>query len=379
MQNLKKNSLIRFAIFALALILAAGAISVLKSPTTSILSIPLEVFNFIKNETAGVIFYHRNMVERQRLANELMLFKKKANDANEALIENNRLKKILLFKQNSAFRVLAARVIACSPDNWSQAVIIDKGVSSGIKKGYIAINYLGLIGRVVEVSGVASKILLISDPGLGVSGIVQRNRQEGLVTGTLSTNLIMRYLPKGADIAAADVIVTSGLTANFPKGLIIGTVLIVILAVCQATFLNGFRFLGLRPDLLLICAIISGLIFNFDLKWLIAGSILSGALKDILTVNYFGLNIILFVLIALGVARLSKEITLDSTPVQTALTLCVCLLYNIVYIIISAYLGIFISLGMILRVTLAGSVYTALFFPVIYIVVSGLGFDKADI
>ncbi len=225
MQNLKKNHLIRYAAFALALILAVGVISVLKSPSTSILSIPLGIFTLIKNETAGVIFYHHNMVQRQRLYNELQLLKKTLNDANEALIENNRLKKILLFKQNSAFRVLAARVIARSPDNWSQAVIIDKGSSSGIKKGYIAINYLGLIGRVIEVSGQASKILLISDPGLGVSSVVQRSRQEGLVTGTLSTNLIMRYLPKDADITPTDVIVTSGLTANFPKGLIIGTVI----------------------------------------------------------------------------------------------------------------------------------------------------------
>lgn len=156
-------------------------------------------------------------------------------------------------------------------------------------------------------------------------------------------------------------------------------ILFVILAIAQATFLNGFRFLGLRPDLLFICAIISGLIFNFDLKWLIIGSITSGALKDILAVNYFGLNIILFVLIALAVARLSREITLDSTPVQMALTFCAGLFYNIVYIIISMYLGSFISFGMVLRVVLLGSIYTALFFPVIFIVVSGLGFEKADI
>ncbi|MFA6350478.1 MAG: rod shape-determining protein MreC [Candidatus Omnitrophota bacterium] len=225
MLNFKKNPLIRYAAFSLALILAVGIISALRSPAISILSIPLGIFTSVKNETAGLIFFHRNMVQRQRLSNELMFLKKKLNDANEAQIENNRLKKILLFKQNSAFRVMASRVIGRSPDNWSQAVIIDKGSSSGIKKGCIAISYLGLVGRVIDVSGQTSKILLISDPGLGVSSIAQRSRQEGLVTGTLSSNLIMRYLPKDADIAAADTIVTSGLTSNFPKGLIIGTVI----------------------------------------------------------------------------------------------------------------------------------------------------------
>lgn len=156
-------------------------------------------------------------------------------------------------------------------------------------------------------------------------------------------------------------------------------IIFVVLGIAQATFLDGFRLLGLKPDLLIICAIISGLVFNFDFKWLIAGAFLSGVLKDILGVNYFGLNIILFVFIALAVARLSKEITLDTTLVQMALTFCVCLLYNFVYLIIGAYLGNFVSLGMSFRVILPGSVYTALFFPVIFIAVTGLGFEKADL
>jgi len=86
------------------------------------------------------------------------------------------------------------------------------------------ISYLGLLGRVVEVSQSSSKVMLINDPALSVSAINQRSRQEGLVCGTLGNTLVMRYLPKDADIQASDIIVTSGLTDIYPKGLIIGTV-----------------------------------------------------------------------------------------------------------------------------------------------------------
>jgi rod shape-determining protein MreC len=35
----------------------------------------------------------------------------------------------------------------------------------------------------------------------------------------------MKYLPKDADIQVSDVIITSGLTETYPKGLLIGSVL----------------------------------------------------------------------------------------------------------------------------------------------------------
>jgi len=134
------------------------------------------------------------------------------------------LKELLSLKQNSPDKFIAARVIAHQPDNWSQAVIIDKGSQNGIKRGSAVISYLGLAGSVIEAASSTAKVMLISDPNLGVSAIVQRSRQEGLVCGTLGVNLMMRYLPKDADIALTDTIVTSGLTNKFPKGLLIGTV-----------------------------------------------------------------------------------------------------------------------------------------------------------
>jgi len=150
--------------------------------------------------------------------------KQKLNAQEETYLENKRLKQLLAFKQKTSYKVIAARVIGASADNWSSAIIIDKGSASGIKRGYVSVTYLGLVGRVIEVAESSSKILLMNDKDFGVSGIVQRSRQEGLVSGNLGSNLIMKYLPKDCDIKVDDVILTSGLTEAFPKGLLIGTV-----------------------------------------------------------------------------------------------------------------------------------------------------------
>jgi rod shape-determining protein MreC len=103
-------------------------------------------------------------------------------------------------------------------------VIVDKGSDSGIQRGTAVVNFLGLIGRVTETTVFTSKITLINDPNVAVSGMLQRSRQEGLISGTLGNYLIMRYLPEDVDAKPGDIVVTSGLNLMYPKGLLIGTI-----------------------------------------------------------------------------------------------------------------------------------------------------------
>lgn len=165
------------------------------------------------------------MVEFARLNNETENLRRRIFDLREVEQENTRLKGLLSFKQKSSLRLVAARVIARSPDSWSSSVIIDKGRYNGIRPGMAVINTQGLVGRVMESAEGSSKILLVNDPSQGISSIVQRSRQEGLVSGSLGPYLIMRYLPVDAQIAGGDIIITSELSQVYPKGLLVGKVI----------------------------------------------------------------------------------------------------------------------------------------------------------
>lgn len=171
-----------------------------------------------------MLFYHRNYLRNDLLEKQTDLLQQKINTLQEASIENARLRDLLHFKQLSSFKVVAARVIGRSPNNWSSVIIVDKGKNNGIKSGMAVITSLGFAGKVIETGSSVSKIMLANDPDFAVSAIAQRSRQEGLVSGTLGNLLIMRYLPKDADIKISDNIITSGLQSKFPKGLVIGTV-----------------------------------------------------------------------------------------------------------------------------------------------------------
>jgi rod shape-determining protein MreC len=222
-----KRSIILSAVYFSFLVLFSSLIPALRNPALCLLKLPLEFATFLKGEIGGVIFYHKNLTQNRILKIQIDLLKNKLNEKQEIYLENRRLNNLLFFKQKLPYRVIAARVIGRDPSNWSSTLIIDKGKSYGIKKGFVCVTYLGLIGRVAEVNDSASKIMLINDPNFSVSALVQRSRQEGLVCGSLSSSLMMKYLSYDSDIKVSDKVVTSGLTPSYPKGLVIGTVVAI--------------------------------------------------------------------------------------------------------------------------------------------------------
>lgn len=223
-----KNKKIAYS-FALAFFLVSVSAfqTVLRDPILETLKHPLNLLALLKREAGGIIFYHRNFIRNDQLEREAGLLRQRLNSVSEIDAENGRLRELLRFKQDSPYKVIAARVIGRSPDNWSSAIIIDKGGSHGVKRGMAAVTYLGLAGRVIETTHSTSRILLINDPNIAVSGLIRRSRQEGLVSGTLGNFLLMKYLPKDSDIRISDEVITSGLTAAYPKGLLIGRVVAV--------------------------------------------------------------------------------------------------------------------------------------------------------
>lgn len=224
MFKLSRKILINFILVVFALLLISNALSCFKNSAQTALTPQLSFFGLLKRELSGIIFFHRNMLQAEKLSAQANSLRWQLFQLRELSQENIRLKGLLNFKQKSPLRLVAARVIARSLEAWSSSVIIDKGKNNGVRIGMAVINLQGLVGRVVENTDNSSKVLLINDPSQGISSIVQRSRQEGLVNGTLGSNLIMRYLPDDAQITEGDIIVTSELSQFYPKGLLIGRV-----------------------------------------------------------------------------------------------------------------------------------------------------------
>jgi len=136
---------------------------------------------------------------------------------------------------------------------------------------------------------------------------------------------------------------------------------IVIFALLQATILNYVNIFNVKPDLLLISVIIASL--YFEPLWAMSLSIFAGVLKDIFSVNVFGMNTIPFFLWSFLIIKLSGKISFDSNYVRSVFIFIIAILNNIITRLIFLFLGNFISLGLFLRITFIESLYTALIFP----------------
>lgn len=215
-----KHPLVIAGLFILLLVLSPF----LRTSLMTVVRQPLRAVNWVRREINAVVFFHRNARLSVLRKDEIDVLRTRLSRMEEMRLENERLRELLDLRRTSDHRLLAARVIGRSADRWAFTLIIDKGERSGISRGMGVITRGGFVGRISNARSAVSKVLLISDPSLGISAMSQRSRQEGLISGTLGDMLIMRYLPDEPDIRAGDSIITSGLANIYPKGLSVGTV-----------------------------------------------------------------------------------------------------------------------------------------------------------
>jgi rod shape-determining protein MreC len=135
-----------------------------------------------------------------------------------------RLATIRNFRSNQNYASIVANVVGRDPSNWNASLIIDKGSAEGLVPGESVVSTLGVVGRIFEVGRNTAKVILLSDPSFAVAAVVERSRENGLLTGTLEGLCRLQYLTANADVKVGDEIVTSRLSSAFPEGVLIGKI-----------------------------------------------------------------------------------------------------------------------------------------------------------
>jgi rod shape-determining protein MreC len=162
--------------------------------------------------------------ENQRLLQALGESRQKIIQQHELELENQRLRELLNFKRSLPASAIAAEIIGKDPSAWFKTVIIDKGSAHGLRRGLPAVNSLGVVGQIIEVSSHQARLMLIIDRNSGADALVQRTRARGVVKGTSQAECYLDYVLHADDVRVGDLVVSSGFDGVFPKGLLIGTV-----------------------------------------------------------------------------------------------------------------------------------------------------------
>ncbi len=172
----------------------------------------------------GYIFLVHLQKENTMLKQRNAELQKENQQLKEMEFTNERLQKLLQFREKISSPVIAAEVIGQDSSSWFKSMTINKGEKSGVRRGMAVISPEGIVGQILKTSQNHSVVLLVTDYNSAVDSIVQRTRAKAIVEGKGENRCQLKYLLRSEEVAPGDVVVTSGLGGNFPKGLMIGEV-----------------------------------------------------------------------------------------------------------------------------------------------------------
>ncbi|HME43579.1 MAG TPA: rod shape-determining protein MreC [Syntrophorhabdales bacterium] len=201
--------------------------------------------------THGMFDGYINLVDVKRkngeLQKKLAVLQLQNQKLAELEKENERLRRLLHFMDQSPGTLIAARVIGEDVTNWFKCIIIDKGHGNGIREKMPVITPEGVVGQAVEVDQWHTKVMILIDTNSAIDVYVTGKQARGILAGTGRTTLKMKYVLKNDDIETGDRLITSGKDGIYPRGLPVGVVISVdknvvgLFAEVEVMPFNNFR------------------------------------------------------------------------------------------------------------------------------------------
>ena len=226
---------ILFLVLCLLLCLALIGLSRagLLAPLEELATIPLNLATGVLNRatlqlTGGVSDFVQLQSLQARnadLEDALARYQAELIELREIASDYERLAQLLDYTSTAANQeFVAANVINIDQTGLRRSITINRGTRDGIAIGMPVVSDQGLVGRVLDISANAARVLLITDRDSAVSARLQTSRVEGSLRGQLSGNLRLTMVPPGDSVAVGDLVLTSGLGGNFPADIVIGVV-----------------------------------------------------------------------------------------------------------------------------------------------------------
>lgn len=233
----KKNHYIRilslFALIAISIIspranaYTSKALNIVVTPFAKVTSFVNKSVNTVIDATLGSK-PNREMVAQLTQKNQDL--QKQVDELSFLVDQNDYLKLANEFYNNQTST--KANIILMDNKNAFDEMTIDKGSKDGVAIGDIVVspfkddqdNVVGaLIGKVIDVGLLSSKVSTILDQKYNLSFVHSKTSETGIIN-LRESNILSGYMINKTDIKVGDSIYTSGIGGRYPRGLYIGKV-----------------------------------------------------------------------------------------------------------------------------------------------------------
>lgn len=137
--------------------------------------------------------------------------------------ENETLRNALGIGLEKDFQLMLCNITG--KDFSQDSILIDRGSKDGVLKDLPVISEQKVVvGKIGEVYDNFSEVILISNKKSSFDAKIADKDIAGLVKGKGSLGIYFDLIPKGKEVIAGDLIVSTSLGGVFPKGLLVGAV-----------------------------------------------------------------------------------------------------------------------------------------------------------
>ena len=196
------------------------------SMTRGFRTVALEISGTVEARLAWLGALSFALADNERLRQENALLTSQLGQTRVALLENDRLKEALGFKQDEAVQLVAARVVARDQFGQTNFFTLDIGRSDGVDIDMAVIDVSGILGRVVQVSTGYSRVMSYLNTEFHVPAMIEPTFAVGMISwsGMRRDVLLLENVVNTEPVAPGQRVITHQASDVFPPFLTIGTI-----------------------------------------------------------------------------------------------------------------------------------------------------------
>ncbi len=182
----------------------------------------LQPLNAVQAVSAYFVSQNATQTAREAEQSRIIAQSLRVNQAEQLILENERLRKLMGMRDRLQLPTIPAQVIYDAADPYTRKVIIDKGMVRGVTVGSPVVDELGVVGQVTRVYPMVSEVTLLTDRDHAIPVLNTRTGARAVAFGDMTTHadgMELRYMAANADVAVGDLLSTSGVDGVYPPGL----------------------------------------------------------------------------------------------------------------------------------------------------------------
>ena len=160
----------------------------------------------------------------QNLKNELYILKAQQSEIEFLKMQNKELKIVISDVLHIDTKNVIAKVILDKQSPFLKSIILNKGTNSNLKKGMAVLHKKNMVGRIVEVNYLSSRVLLVNDLNSKIPVKIQPSGENAIMSGEGNNLASLDFLPKLSTIEEKNIVFTSGSDGVFDDGIPIGKI-----------------------------------------------------------------------------------------------------------------------------------------------------------